>query len=302
MIAADLNVASMNTATRPKIALVLGAGGLRCVSAFGALAVLQREGIEIDLIVACSGGAAVGYWLAAGGMDIPQGIAQYTEGMEKSFGAFSYRQALRAVFARWLGHDRKFGLMKDNLFNRYGQEQMKGVRFEDLETPLHLVAADINTGEQVVLSRGPVFDAMRASLAIPLVLPPWEIEGRLLVDGGICNPLPVDVAIREGANIILAMGFEDPLQPDIDSGVALVRQVLAVSSNHLMRAQFAFHSLAHHAEIVPVIPEFGQVVGLRDLHLIPQLVKQGEQATERELPLLRRLLSIQSGKPAEAAT
>ncbi len=302
MSLSTISAAAGAPAARPRIALVLGAGGLRCVSAFGALAVLQREGIDIDLIVACSGGAAVGYWIAAGGSDLKRGIAQYTEGMERSFGALNYRQALRAVFARWLGHDRKFGLMKDEAFNRYAREQMRGVCFEDLKVPLHLVAADINTGEQVVLSRGPVFDAMRASLAIPLVLPPWEVDGRLLVDGGICNPLPVDVAMREGANIILAMGFEDPIQPDIDSGVALVRQVLAVSSNHLMRAQFAFHNLTHHAEIIPVIPDFGMKVGLRDLHLIPELVYHGEVATEREVPYLRRLLHAQTDRPTEAAT
>jgi len=288
-------MAAARSASRPRVALVLGAGGLRCVSAFGALSVLRREGIEIDLIVACSGGAAVGYWIAAGGTDIDEGIAHYTEGMARSFGAFSYRQALRAVFARWLGHDRKFGLMQDRAFNAFARARMQGIRFEDLKIPLHLVAADLARGEQVVLSRGPVFDAMRASLAIPLVLPPWEVDGRLLVDGGICNPMPVDVAMREGAHVILAIGFEDPLQPQIDSGVALVRQVLAVSANHLMRAQFAFHNLSHHAEIIPVMPDFGRIVGLRDLHLIPQLVREGEEATERELPYLRRLLRRPSG-------
>lgn len=277
-------------ADRPKIALVIGAGGLRCVSAFGALAVLRREGIEIDLVVACSGGAAVAYWIAAGGTDVAEGIARYTEGMARGFDRISYRQALSALFPRWLGYNSRFGLMKDRNFNQYMAGELKGVRFEDLKIPLHFVAADVNDGEQVVLSRGPVFDAMRATLAIPLLLPPWEVEGRLLMDGGVCNPVPVDVAMREGANIILAMGFEDPLQPVLDSGVALVRQVLAVSANHLMRAQFAFHSMAHHAEVVLVTPDFGQKVGLRDLHLIPQLVQQGEDATLREMPYLRQLL------------
>lgn len=286
---------------RPRIAMVLGAGGLRCVSAFGALAVLRREGIDIDMVVACSGGAAVGYWIAAGGTDIPEGIARYTEGMARSFGTLNYRQALRAVFARWLGHDPRFGLMKDRDFNRYMAAELNGVRFEDLKIPLHCVAADLHRGEPVVLSSGPVFDAIRASLAIPLLLPPWEVDGRLLVDGGICNPLPVDVAMREGADIILAMGFEDPLQPAIDSGVTLIRQVLAVSANHLMRAQFAFHSMAHHAEVIAVIPDFGQQVGLRDLHLIPHLVRQGELATEREIPYLRKLLAAAPDMAVEAS-
>ena len=278
---------------------MIGAGGLRCVSAFGALAVLRREGIHIDRVVACSGGAAVGYWIAAGGSDIAEGVASYTEGMARSFGRLSYRQVLRGVFPRWLGWGPRFGLMKDQSFNRYMAQQLRGVCFEDLKIPLHFVATDVYRGEQVVLSRGPVFDAMRATLAIPLLLPPWEVEGRLLMDGGVCNPMPVDVAMREGADIILAMGFEDPLRDALDSGVALVRQVLAVAGNHLMRAQFAFHSSVHHAEIVTVIPDFGQKVGLRDRHLIPQLVQQGEEATEHEMPYLRRLLQAQSGAAGE---
>jgi NTE family protein len=284
---------------RPKIAMVIGAGGLRCVSAFGALAVLRREGIEIDMIVACSGGAVVGYWIAAGGTDIPEGIARYTEGMAHSFGDLSYMQVLRAALPRWFGfQSERFGLMKDAAFNRYMAQQLAGARFEDMKIPLHFVASDVNAGEQVVLSQGPVFDAMRATLAIPTLLPPWPVDGRLLMDGAVCNPMPVDVAIREGADIILAMGFEDPLQPVLDSGVAVMRQVLAIAANHLMRAQFAFQGLVHHAEIVTVIPDFGQQVGLRDLHLIPYLVQQGEAATEREMPYLRRLLEAESQKRA----
>lgn len=275
---------------RRKIALVIGSGGLRCVSAFGALAVLQREGIGIDRVVASSGGAVVGYWAAAGGRDIADGIARYTAGMKRSVEKLSYRQVLSAVFPRAFGYSARFGLMKDGAFNRHMAEELRGIRFEDLPIPLHCVATDVHSGEQVVLSRGPVFGALRATLAIPLVLPPWEVDGRLLMDGAVCNPLPIDVAMREGADIILAMGFEDALQPTLHSGVAQAKQVLSVASNHLLRAQFAFHSMAHHAEVVAVIPDFGREVGLRDIHLIPHLVRQGELATEREMPYLQRLL------------
>ena len=291
----------MSTTPRPKVALVIGSGGLRCVSAFGALAVLQREGIGVDLVVACSGGAAVGYWIATGATDIADGIARYTAGMTHGFEKLNYRQVLSAVFPRLFGYSAKFGLMKDKAFNRYMAKELNGIRFEDLAIPLHFVAADVQGGEQVVLSRGPVFDALRASLALPLLLPPWEVDGRLLMDGGVCNPLPVDVAMHEGADIILAMGFEDPLQPAIHSGAALVRQVLAVATNHLLRAQFAFHTFTHHAEVIAVLPHFEHTVGLRDLHLIPYLVGQGERATEAQVPYLRRLLQ-QRADAAQAAT
>jgi NTE family protein len=290
----------MNQAAGHKIALVIGSGGLRCVSAFGALAVLQREGIGVDLVVACSGGSVVGYWIASGRSDIEQGVACYTVGMEKGFEKLSYRQVLRAVFPRWFGYDPTFGLMQDAAFNQYLAQQLQGARFEGLPIPLHLVATDVHTGEQVLLSNGPLFDAMRATMAIPLVLPPWQVQGRLLMDGAVCNPLPVDVAIREGADIILAMGFEDALQPTLHSGVTQAQQVLSVASNHLLRAQFAFHNLAHHAEIIAVMPDFGQKVGLRDIHLVEHLVQQGALATEHEVPYLRRLLQQRSGSTHQA--
>lgn len=290
----------MTARGQAKVALVIGSGGLRCVSAFGALAVLQRNGIGIDMMVACSGGAAIAYWIAAGGTDVDEGIARYKEGMTHGFEKLSHRQVLSALFPRLFGYTARFGLMKDQAFNTYMARQLKGVRFEDLKIPLHLVATDLMAGEPVVLSRGLVFDALRASLALPMLLPPWEVEGRLLTDGGVVNPLPVDVAMRQGADVILAMGFEDPLQPVLDTGAALVRHVLAVSSNHLLRAQFAFQSVTHHAEILAVLPNFEKPVGLRDIHRIPELVRQGELATEEQMPYLRRLLQQQGSTPRRA--
>lgn len=280
----------MNPAPRHKIAMVIGSGGLRCVSAFGALAVLQREGIGIDLVVACSGGALCGYWIASERNDTAEGIAQFAQGWMGTFDKLAYRQILGAVFPRWFGFDPRFGVMKDDAVNRALADYVEGTHFDALRIPLHLVATDVLGGDQVVLSQGPVFDAMRATVAIPLVLPPWPVDGRLLMDGAVCNPLPVDVAMREGADIILAVGFEETLLPQIGSGLDLTKQVLAVVTNHQLRAQFAFHSMAHHAEVIAVMPDFGQQVGLRDTHLITHLVRQGELATEREVPYLRRLL------------
>lgn len=284
----------MSQANRHKVALVIGSGGLRCVSAFGVLSVLQRESIEVDLIVACSGGAAVAYWIAAGSDDVNEGIKRFKEGMAHGFEQVNHWQLLRSFFPRVFGFNKKFGLMKDKIFNDYMSRLLQGVKFEDLEIPLHIVAADVDAGELVVLNQGSVFDAVRASMAIPMLLPPWEVNGKLLMDGGVVNPLPVDVAMQQGADIILAVGFEVPLQKEISSGVQLVKQVMAVSTNHLLRAQFAFQSVTHHAEIIAVMPSFEQTVGLRDLHLIPSLVRQGELATEVEVPYLRRLLQKKS--------
>lgn len=271
--------------------MVIGSGGLRCVAAFGVMEVLQREGIDIDMVVACSGGAACGYWVASGRSDTAQGIAEFADRWQGTFDRLAYRQILGAVFPRWWGFSQTFGAIRDDRVNRGLQAFVGETRFDALAIPLHCVATGVKDGEQVVLSSGRVFDAIRASIAIPLVLPPWEVDGRLLMDGAVCSPMPVDVAIREGADIIIAVGFEEALDPAFSSGLGMIKQVISVGVNHLLRAQFAFHSLVHHAEVIPVIPDFGQPVGLRDTHLIPHLVRQGALAAEREVPYLRRLLA-----------
>lgn len=274
--------------------MVIGSGGLRCVSAFGVLSVLHREGIAIDLVVACSGGALCGYWISSGRSNADEGITRFAEGWAGTFDKLAYRQILGAIFPRWFGFNPKFGIMKDAAVNQSLTSYVGESQFEDLHIPLHLVATDVHNGEKVVLSSGSVFDAMRATVAIPLVLPPWEVKGRLLMDGAVCNPMPVDVAILEGADIILAVGFEEVLQPQITSGLSHANQVIAAGTNHLLRAQFAFHSMVHHAEVIPVIPEFGVQVGLRDTHLIPHLVRQGAIAAEQQVPYLRRLMRDQA--------
>jgi NTE family protein len=101
----------------------------------------------------------------------------------------------------------------------------------------------------------------------------------------------VSVAIREGCDVIIAMGFEQPYQTNFGSLLGTIGQVTAVSMNNLLRSTFAFYNLAHHAEIVPIIPPFDRRIALGDTHLLPYIIEQGERAAEAELPYLRRLLA-----------
>jgi NTE family protein len=165
-----------------------------------------------------------------------------------------------------------------------------GRRFDEATIPLYIAATDFMTGERVVLSEGAIFDAVRASIAIPYVWRPWQVGDRLLMDGCMSDPLPVDVAIREGAHVILAMAFESPFPRRIKSATRFAFQVNSVYTNNLLRANFAFHNLAHHTEIIPVLPEFDSEIGLFDTHKIPHVIEQGERATEAQLPYLHKLL------------
>jgi NTE family protein len=278
---------------RHKVALVIGSGALRCAAAYGVVDVLRREKIPVDMVVACSGGAFCGVWLADGAPgDGEAESRRFAQGWQGSFDRRSWRSIAKALFPKAFGFDPALGLVHDARINRAVSDYVGERRFEDLRLPLHLVATDFDTGEQVVLSRGRLFDAIRASIAIPMVLPPWSVEGRRLVDGALCDPLPVDIAVREGADVIIAVGFEESLQPrgSIRSGMDMVLQLKTVLVNHLFRSQYAFYSLSHHAEVVPVLPDFQAAIGLRDHLLVPHIVQRGREAAEREVPYLRRLL------------
>ena len=155
------------------------------------------------------------------------------------------------------------------------------------DTPLAHAALVL---EKVVLGKGRVRDAIRASVAIPYVWKPWKIDGRLLMDGCASDPLPIDVAIREGADVILAMGFESPYPSRIRSATRFAFQVNSVYTNNLLRANYAFHNLVHHAEIIPVLPDFGRPIRLFDTAEIPHVIEQGERATEAQLPHILQAL------------
>lgn len=276
---------------RPRLALVIGSGGLKCVAAFGAMKVLRREAIPIDMVVACSGGAFCGLWAAEGGGDADTAVDRFAQASRGAFERFSHRGLLAALLPKFFGDHRPLGILDDRALNRSIRQYVGERRFEDLTLPLHLVATDFDTGEKQVLSSGSLFDAIRATTAIPLIFSSWPVGGRQLVDGAVCDPLPIDIAVREGADIIIAIGFEESLQTGGRSVIDRVMQLKTVVVNHLYRSQYAFYSLSHHAEVVPIIPDIDFPVGLRDTDRIPRLVELGARAAEREIAYLRRLMA-----------
>jgi NTE family protein len=272
----------------PRVAVVIGSGGLKCAASLGLWRVLAREGIHPELAVGSSGGALYAAGLALGhSLDAAE---TRTARMWEKVLSVSVAGIARAALPWLLRYDLGVGLSRDTRINAVLREIFGDASFDDARIPLFVAATDAHTGERVLLSEGRVADAVRASISLPIVLPPHKVNGRLLVDGGLSNPLPVDGAIREGSEIILAMGFESPYHEPVSGLGDAVSNVIAMSTNHLMHATFAFHSLAHHSEVIPILPDFGRPIGFRDTDLLPHIVACGERATEQQLPYLLRLL------------
>lgn len=180
-----------NEGKRPRIALVCGGGGAKGIAHVGVLRELERAGIHPDLIVGCSSGALIGALYAADpNINKLENLLIKVKCSE--FFDFSFLSP-------------RFGFMKANQMKRFLKLHMQHDDFAKLKIPLIITATDLISGETIEMSEGGVINALLASSAVPLIFKPVKYQGRLLVDGGVSNPIPVDVAKKHGAQIIIAV-------------------------------------------------------------------------------------------------
>ncbi|MCS7239891.1 MAG: patatin-like phospholipase family protein [Candidatus Bipolaricaulota bacterium] len=183
-----------------RVGLALGSGGARGAAHVGVLKVLEREGIKVSAIAGASIGAMVGGAYAAG---LP--LAR----IEEEWLTTSRAKLLKSFLPTFP----RTGLTSGSGLRRYLREILGEVRIEDLPVPFAAVATDLDTGKPVVLRSGPLVEAIRASTAIPGVFQPVRWEGRLLVDGGLVEPLPVRVCRELGAEVVIAVDTNPAPRP-----------------------------------------------------------------------------------------
>ncbi|MGZ8462792.1 MAG: patatin-like phospholipase family protein [Candidatus Deferrimicrobiaceae bacterium] len=185
------------------VSLVLGSGGARGLAHIGVIDWLTENGYAIRSIAGSSMGALIGGIYAAGKLDL---------------------------FTRWVTNLRRMDVLRllDLAFESTGLfkgERVIGVlqeltgdrNIEDLPLPFTAVATDIQNGKEVWLSRGPLFDAIRASIAIPMIFTPHTIEGRQLVDGGLDNPIPIGPTLRDRTNLTVAVNASAQPTGDLEA-------------------------------------------------------------------------------------
>jgi NTE family protein len=288
---------SAPAAPRKRVALVIGAGSVKCASALGLWKVLKREGIAIDMVVGCSGGSIYASHMALG-YDAEESeamtLALWNRDVTKRR---DYRSMLGAFLPKLFPFHGHFGMVHGEPLLAALTKGFGDKTFADTVLPLYVVATELESGQQATLSSGRIADAVRASIAIPYIWEPWEVDGKLMLDGCLSAPLPVDVAIKEGADVILALGFESPFPRRIRSATSYAFHVNSIYTNNLFRANYSFHNLAHHAEIIPIVPDFGEPVNLFDTHKFGHVIACGVRAAEEQLPYLRQLLAEPDARP-----
>lgn len=280
----------------PRLALALGGGAARGLAHIGVLEVLEREGIHPSLIAASSMGGVVGA-LAATGLAARQ-IGEIARGFRFPW------WFVPGGFLRW---ETVFGPATGEL---------AGVDFEDLGTELMLTAVDLEVCEQVILKTGAVLPAVRATCAIPGVLPPERIDGRVLADGGLMNLLPVDVAWLGDPDVVMAVSVKatrSKRMPELDWPVTSWLTAMGRYVPNPATAKVSFELLVRGAEIalgratalsvamtspeVLVEVDLGDF-GLRDFDRVDEAVHAGRSAMERALPDLEHALQRAPDGPA----
>ncbi len=225
-------------APQPRLGLALGGGGVRGAAHLGVLSVFEREGIVFDVVAGTSVGAVVGAGVAA---RVP--VADMLE---------------RFRAARWIDLARpswgsNLSMLQTNPMGDILVKTVQAETFEELALPFAAVTSDILTGETVVITEGPLRDAVVASAAVPAIFEPLRRDGRLLVDGGLTDNLPVTAARDLGADVVIAVDVMPPLDGSYEPRD--INEMVMMSWNIVQRS---CESGRKHADVV-ITPPVAQI-------------------------------------------
>jgi NTE family protein len=255
------------TQSYPKIILALGGGGARGFAHIGVLQVLQEAGIKIAGIVGTSMGALIGSTFASG-TDLYY-LARVVEAMGWE----------DLIDFRLSG----LGLVDGNKVKALIDLLTKGKRFEELSLEFWAVATDLMSGEAVVFKEGDLAPAIRASVSIPGVFNPVEINHQMLIDGAVVAGVPVSIAKEMKGDLTIAVnvGF-DHTQHTVNHIFDVMSKVMDIMGNRLDRIQITQADLN-------IVPELGNI-GTMNFGRAKECVDLGRKAAEVILPQLQELV------------
>jgi NTE family protein len=295
-------------APRPKIAVVLSGGSAFGLTYIGVLKEIEAAGIPIDMVVGTSMGAIVGGLYAAGyspaEMDrVISAIDWNAVFMDKrATPGDRFERLVEQNYPLRIGFDSKginigAGLLEGQnilaLFTTLTAQVLDQKNFDDFPVPYRAVATDIRTGKKVVIGSGSIAEAMRCSMSIPVVFMPYEYEGRYLVDGGIVDNLPVDVAKRLGADIIIAV-MSKPKPPTGRDELNSSAEIAAQTATLFIQQNMAPNEKAATLVIAPDLSGFTTA----SYDKAKELIARGEEAGKAAMPELKALAAkIAAARP-----
>ncbi len=293
---------------RPKVGLVLSGGGSRGIAAIGVLRAFEKADIPVDVIVGTSMGSIIGGLYAVGYSTAQlEQVVDTTKWDELlSFSDEARRKDL--FYDQKLAEDRSLLVVRfkglepilpraystgQTLLNYLNILTLQGIyhpnpRFDDLRIPFRAVATDLISGKRVVIDRGDLAEAMRASMTVPLLFSPVTKDSMLLVDGGLSSNISADVARELGADIVVVVDATSPLRPPdkLNALWELADQIMGVVMKGKMETEL------QQADIV-IRPELGENLST-DFSRLDWLIAQGEHAAHEQLSGVKELLQQRS--------
>jgi len=261
---------------RSKIGLALGSGGAKGMAHIGVIKVLVENNIPIDFIAGSSIGALVGAYYA---------IYKDVDKLEKVALSSNWRTALSLLDPSLSG-----GFVRGTKVEGLIKDWFNGSSFSNLKIPLSIVATDLISGQEVDISNGDLTRLVRASLSVPLIFKPIKHNGYLLADGGLCNPLPDDVARKMGADIVIAVNLDNKFFNNNLNEDNLSISKTGARALNIIRYHFAQQcSRSGDVIIEPEIKEVG-LVGWNKFfngHGSKEIIRTGEKAALQSLPQIK---------------
>jgi len=270
--------------------LALGGGGVKGLAHIPLLKKIDELGIKPEIISGTSMGAIIGALYAAGlsGLEIEDRVKSHLVSLKDGIkSTYKKRRALVKWVKVFAFEKAKGGLITaDGLFEHLFTEILD-LEFSDLDIPLSVVATDFHSGKEQRLSEGPLLTAVRASMAVPGVFAPVDIDGQLLVDGGLINNVPCghvsgNDRIVIASDVISLSTNEQPKTTQVLSG-ALSIMLRAATEKHFAQTPPDF-----------VLTPNTEDIEAFDFHKIPLVLKRGEEAVERQAKALEQLFNTKS--------
>jgi NTE family protein len=295
---------------KPRIGLALGSGSARGWSQIGVIRELEKAGVSADVVCGTSIGALVGAAYAAGEIDR---LHDWVKGLR-------WQAVVSMIDLRMNG-----GLIEGGKLVEFFRAHFRDEGIARLPKAFGCVATELASGREIWLREGPVIDAVRASIALPGLFTPVERDGRLLVDGGLVNPVPVSLCRAMGADIVIAVDLNWDLigrrhwapeqasppaagsgEPggmlatfiakwrgarrdgEEEGGAPSLLEVLSTSLN-IMQVRITQSRLAGEPADVVIRPRLAGIAAM-DYHRAEASIAEGQRAAERALPLISELL------------
>lgn len=264
---------------RPKVALALGGGAARGFAHVGVIRVLEQEKIPIDMIVGTSVGSLIGAIYAH---DLNSFELEWTAFTLEKDDLFDF-----GVLSAFTG----MGLVKGERLEAFVRSKVPVADIENLKLPFAAVATDLNRGARVLLDRGSLAKAVRASSSIPGIFNPLEYQDKLLVDGGLVENIPIDSAREKGADIVIAVDISENVT---NYNISNLVDVVLQSVNIMFAENVGYKKKHADVLITPAVAD----ISMFDFNRKKQCMQAGIEATRTALPEIRRLIEAWEKKDA----